>query len=110
MTIDDAEMKQDEFNSMLSVLSNYAPKSQKYIEAKNKLLDNAKNFYEGRKKIMEGFKNGIFPLKSDDDFEEQQTSRKFNKKEPPIKPKKNDVNELNELIIIKRNRHKQRII
>ena len=60
MTIDDAEMKQDEFNSMLGVLSNYAPKSQKYIEAKNKLLDNAKNFYEKRKKIIEGFKNEYF--------------------------------------------------
>ena len=31
--------------------------------------------------------------------EEQQTSKKFNKKEPPKKPTKTDVNELNELII-----------
>ena len=80
MTIDDAEMKQDEFNSILSSLSNYAPKSHKYIEAKNNLLDNAKNFYKGRKKIIESFKNGIFLLKSDDGFEEQQTSKKFNEK------------------------------
>ena len=29
MTIDRAEMKQDEFNSMIAVLSNYAPKSKK---------------------------------------------------------------------------------
>ena len=57
MTIDDAEMKQDEFNSILSSLSNYAPKSQKYIGAKNNLLDNAKNFYKERKKIIEGSKN-----------------------------------------------------
>ena len=33
--------------------------------------------------------------------EEQQTSKKFNKKEPPIKPTKTDVDELNELIIKK---------
>ena len=98
MTIDEIEMKQDEFNSILAVLSNYTPKAQKYIKAKNKLLDNAKNFYEGRKKIIEGFKNGIFPLKSVDEFEEHQTSKKFNEKEPPIKPTKIDVNELNELI------------
>ena len=29
-----------------------------------------RNFYEGREKIIEGFKNGIFPLKFDDEFEE----------------------------------------
>ena len=98
MTIDEAGIKQDEFNSVIGVLSDYTPKAQKYIEAKNKLLENAKNFYEGREKIIEGFKNGIFPLKSDDEFEEQQTSKKFNEKEPPIKPTKIDVNELNELI------------
>ena len=48
MTIDRAEIKQDEFNSLLVVLSNYTPKSKKYIEAKNRLLNNAKNFYKGR--------------------------------------------------------------
>ena len=26
--------------------------------------------YEGREKIIEGFKNGIFPLNCDDEFEE----------------------------------------
>ena len=71
MAVDEAEIKQDEFNSMLRVLRNYAPKSQKYIEAKNSLLGNAKNFNEGREKIIKGFKDGIFPLKSDDEFEEQ---------------------------------------
>ena len=75
-------MKQDEFDSIIAVLNDYNPKAQKYIQAKNKLLDNAKNFYEGRKKIIEGFKNRIFPLKSDDEIEEQQTSKKFNEKEP----------------------------
>ena len=49
MTTDEAEMKQDKFNSILAVLSNYAPKGKKYIEAKNSLLNNAKNFYKGRK-------------------------------------------------------------
>ena len=80
MTIDNAKIKQNEFYSKLTVLSNYTPKAQKYIESKNKLLDNEKNFYKGRKEIIEGFKNGIFPLQSDDEFEEQQASKKFNKK------------------------------
>ena len=101
MTINEAEVKQDEFNSILGVLSNYTPRDQKYIETKNNLLINAKNFYKGREKIIKGFKDGIFPLGSDSEFEEQQTSKTFNKKEPPIKPPKTDVNELNELIIKK---------
>ena len=102
MTIDDAEHIQDEFNSMLGVLSNYGPKAQKYIEAKSKLLDNAKNFYEGREKFIEVFKNGILPLNHNNEFkEEQQTNKEFNKKEPPIKPTKIDANELNKFIIKK---------
>ena len=96
MTIDNAEIKQDEFDSILTNLSNYIPKVQKYIEAKNELLDDVKNFYEGRKKIIEGFKNEIFPLKPDDEFEEQQISKKFNKKESPKNLTKTDFDELNE--------------
>ena len=88
MTIDDAETKQDEFDSKLVALRYYTPKVEKYIEAKNKILDNAKNFYEGREKIIKGFKNGILLLNHDDEFEEQQASEKFNEKELPIKPTK----------------------
>ena len=71
MTVDDAENTQDKFNSMLGVLSGYTPRSQKYTEAKNKLLDNAKKFYEGREKIIKGFKDRIFPLNHDDEFEKE---------------------------------------
>ena len=52
MTIDRAEIKQDEFNLVLAVLSNYTPKSEKCIEAKNSLLNNAKTFMRGEKKIL----------------------------------------------------------
>ena len=84
MTIDNAEHMQDQFNSILGVLSNYTPKAQKYIEAKNKFLDNAKNFYKGREKIIEGFKNGIFLLNRYNEFEEeQQTSKKSDKLKLP---------------------------
>ena len=69
-------MKQDEFNSILDALNNYSPKAQKYIETKNSLLNNAKNFYKGREKIIEAFKERIFPLKSDDEFEQRQASKK----------------------------------
>ena len=42
------------------------PEDEKYIKAKNELLDNAKNFYQGREIIIEGFKNGIFLLITED--------------------------------------------
>ena len=94
MTIYDAEMKQDEFNAKLAGLSNYTPRTQEYIQERKTLLDNAKNFYEERKKIIEGFKNGIFLLNHDDESEEKEISKKFNEKEPPIKPTKLKKQEL----------------
>ena len=44
MTINDAEIRQNEFNSIIGALNNYFPKDQKYKEAKNSLLNNVKNF------------------------------------------------------------------
>ena len=67
MAIDEAEGKQNEFDGALDALSEYSPKKTKYIEAKNKLLNNAKTFYKGREKIIEGFKNGIFSFYNDDE-------------------------------------------
>ena len=60
MTINDAKMKQNEFNSIIGNLNNYSPKTEKYIEAKKSLLNNVRNFYKGREKIIEDFKEGIF--------------------------------------------------
>ena len=96
MTRDEAELKQDEFNAVFSALSNYSPRDQKYFEAKNKLLNNVKNFYEGRKKIIEGFKNGIFLLNHDGLFKAEARHE-----EPLKKSTKTDLIELNELIIKK---------
>ena len=87
MAINDAKMKQDEFNSIVGNLNNYSPKAQKYIEAKNSMLNDVKNLYKRREKIIEDFKEGIFLLKFDD--EQQQTSKK---------PIKTDVNAFNKLI------------
>ena len=73
MTIREAEKKQDEFDGMLGGLTTHSAKKKEYMEAKNKLLNNAKYFYKGREKIIEGFKNGIFPLNYD--HKEQQQTR-----------------------------------
>ena len=45
---------------MSHVLKNYSPKYDRYVTLKNNLVDNASKFYEGREKIIEEFKNGIF--------------------------------------------------
>ena len=54
-------------------------------------MDNAKNFHEGREKIIEGFKKGIFLLKSDDESKKQQTSTKFNELNECIIKKEADM-------------------
>ena len=83
--IDDVEGKQDEFSAVISVLEGYAPRDNKYVEAKNKLLNNVENFYKGREKIIEGFKNGVFPVyygnrdrfsEDEDDDEEDEEEQK----------------------------------
>ena len=59
-TINDPEMRQNEFNSIVDALNNYIPRIQKYDEAKNSLLNNAKTFYEGRKKLLKALKKEYF--------------------------------------------------
>ena len=53
-------MKQNKFNSKLDALNNYSPKTEKYIEAKNSLINSAKNYYEGREKMIKAFKKKYF--------------------------------------------------
>ena len=48
MSIDEAERRQDKFDGMPRALSMYLAKKTKYIEAKNRLLNNAKTFYKER--------------------------------------------------------------
>ena len=69
--VDDVERKQDEFSGVISALKKYAPKSDKYVEAKNKLLNNVENFYKGGEKIIEGLKNKVFPFYYDEEYENQ---------------------------------------
>ena len=61
-TIDYVERKQDEITGVMGALKAYAPRDNKYVEAKNKLVNNVENFYKGREKIIEGFKNGVFSV------------------------------------------------
>ena len=76
--IDDGESKQDKFNAVLHLLKKYSPEHDKYVTLKNNLVDNVSKFYEGRDKIFERFKNEVFPLYYDKEYEEQM---KFEKEE-----------------------------
>ena len=53
MTINEAKSKQEKFNKMLCALGDYIPRNKKYNESRNKLLNNAKRFYEWRKKLLQ---------------------------------------------------------
>ena len=44
---------------MLNLLKKYSPKHDKYVTLKNNLADNVSKCYEGREKIIKGFKNEI---------------------------------------------------
>ena len=61
MIINDAEQTQCEFDSVVSSLSDYAPRDGKYIEAENSLLNNIqKTFTRGEKKLLKVSKMGYF--------------------------------------------------
>ena len=71
MAIDEAEGKQDEFDGVLDALRAYSAKKKEYLEAKNRLLNNAKKIYQAREKTTEGFKSGTFPLNYDEEEEQE---------------------------------------
>ena len=60
----------------MGALKGYAPRDNKYVEAKNKLVNNVKNFYKGRQKIIEGFKNGVFPFYYNEAYEYQMKAQR----------------------------------
>ena len=85
---------------MLHVLKNYSPKHDKYVTLKNNLVDNASKFYKGREKIIEGFKNRVFPFYYDREHEERMKYEEEEKEqEEKQKPTKDDLIALNKRII-----------
>ena len=92
------ERKQDGFNATRRILENYSPRNNKYTEAKNKLLINAKKFYKGREKIIEGFKNEIFPFNYDEVYDERMW---FEREEEKEEEEVNNIRNKNGLLIMK---------
>ena len=66
---------------MLHLLKRYSPKHDKYVTLKNNLVDNASKFYEGREKIIEGFKSGVFSFYYDRDYEKRMKYEKEEEEE-----------------------------
>ena len=96
VTIDEGESEQEEFNVVLHVLKEYNPKHDKYVTLKNNLLDNASKFYKGREKIIEGFKNEVFPLYYDSRYHEE--SMKYEEEEQEEKQEEQKSKIKNHLI------------
>ena len=84
----------------MGALKAYAPKDNKYIEAKNNLVNNVENFYNGREKIIEGFKNGAFPFYYDERHKHQMKAQREIEEEQTKQEKKLlDPDEVIELMI-----------
>ena len=83
---------------MLHVLKNYSPKHDKYVTLKNNLVDNVSKFYEGREKIIEGFKNRVFSFCYDRDHEQQMKYEKEKEKEQQEEETKFNLNKFNEWV------------
>ena len=103
ITIDYAERKQDEITGVMRALKRYAPKDNEYVEANNKHVNNVENFYKGREKIIERFKNGVFPVyygnpdrfsEDEDDDEKDEDEREEQEEQEEQKPIKYDYKTL----------------
>ena len=80
-TIGYVERKQDEITGVMGALKAYAPRDNKYVEAKNKLVNNVKNFHKGREKSIERFKNRVLALYCDERHENQMKAQREIEKE-----------------------------
>ena len=69
----------------MGALKAYAPRDNKYVEAKNKLVNNVENFYKGREKVIEGFKNGVFLVYYDEREEFRKEDEEDEEEQKPIK-------------------------
>ena len=65
-SMQEAENMQIEFTATLTALEKCRPRKPEYKKEKLKLLDNAKKLYDGRKIIIDAFKNNVFPLEAED--------------------------------------------
>ena len=78
----------------MGALKAYAQRDNKYVAAKNKLINNVKNFHKGREKIIKGFKNGVFPVYYDEREEFRKEDKEEQEEQEEQKPIKVDYKTL----------------
>ena len=64
------EREQSVFDDKIEELKKYRPRTTDNTDTKNNLLNNARNFYDGREMIINTFKNKLFPFYSGNYYEE----------------------------------------
>ena len=62
LSIEGVERIQDEFHALIDKLEKYKPLKPDYNKRRDNLLINATRFYDGRKIIVNAFRNKIFPI------------------------------------------------
>ena len=72
MSIDDEEKEQEEYMVAFNALVKYRRRIFDYLTERKNLLNNAKNFYDGREMIINAFKEKIFPLNDEDGYFEDE--------------------------------------
>ena len=90
MTIDVAEIMQNEYAEKLAELRTYQARGSKYIDLKESVSKNAKKFYDGWEKFVYGFKNEILPLLKKDDMKTDSGDQRSNILDTPEQRRFND--------------------
>ena len=62
LSIEKTERIQDEYEAQLAALERYRPRKSDYKTKRENLLNNFKNFYDGREMIINAFKDKIFVI------------------------------------------------
>ena len=70
ISIDEAERIQEKYEAQLNALERYILRNPDYVGERKQLLNNAKNFHDGREMIINAFKDKIFPLNPEKSFPE----------------------------------------
>ena len=81
LKVEDTERKKDEFMVALDALDKYKPRKPDYETARKNILINAKHFFDGRQVIINAFKNKIFPLSTEDFFEDENEDKFYTQRE-----------------------------
>ena len=62
-SLEDAKNSQDKIFAKLDDFEKYNPRNPDIMEEKKEVLINAERLYNIRNKVIEAFKNGVFPFK-----------------------------------------------